>query len=300
MNLGKISFSVLRIVLASYAGLCLYMYLFQSRYVYYPTRNVYGNPGDVGLDYEDLHLQVGDDRINAWAVAPPVVESTAAAAATAADGGIAAESAGKWVLFCHGNAGNLGHRLDTIKLLHELGFGVVAFDYRGYGKSDGKPTETNTYADARAVWQWLTGERGVAPADVIVFGRSLGGAVAAELASWCEPGALVLDSAFTSIPDMAKRFYPYLPVRLLARIRYPTLEYVGKVKCPVLIMHSSDDEIVPVEFGRRLYQAAPAPRHFVELAGGHNETTLPGNGDYRANLAAGLAAIGVKAVVSRP
>ena len=269
----RILFSVARIVIASYAGLCLYMYLFQSRYVYYPSSTVHADPEDIGLDFQDLRLTVEDETVHAWAV-PPSADSS------------------KWVVYCHGNAGNIGHRLDMIQLFHELGFGVMIFDYRGYGESTGKPTEANTYADALAAWNWLTAEHGVAEEDVIVFGRSLGGAIAAWLAVETSPGALVLDSAFTSIPDMGKRLYPYLPVRLFARIRYPTEKYVEQVKCPVLVLHSPTDEIVPFEFGRRLFEAASEPKTFVELDGGHNDARGGEGWDYTSRLVDGLEKIG--------
>jgi fermentation-respiration switch protein FrsA (DUF1100 family) len=270
----RIAFSVARIVIASYAGLCLYMFLFQSRYVYYPSATVHANPGDIGLEYQDLRLKVKGGEIQAWAVPPSSARST------------------KWVLYCHGNAGNIGHRLDMIQLFRELGFGVLIFDYRGYGESTGKPTESNTYADAMAAWIWLTQERGVPTDNVVVFGRSLGGAVAAWLAVETSPGALVLDSAFTSIPDMGKRLYPYLPVRLFARIRYPTEKYVAQVACPVLVLHSPTDEIVPFEFGQRLFEAAPEPKTFVEINGGHNDARGSEGWDYTSRLVKGLEKIG--------
>lgn len=272
----RILFSVVRIALAAYAGLALYMYLFQSRYVFYPSRMLHGHPSDIGLAYEDLELPVDDVFVHAWAV-PAIAESA------------------KWVLVCHGNAGNISHRLDTIRVFHDMGFGVLIFDYRGYGRSPGRPSERKSYEDAMSAWNWLTRERGVAPENVVIFGRSMGGAVAAWLAAETRPGALVVESAFTSIPDMGSRLYPYLPTRWLTRIHYPTVDLVGRVNCPVLVLHSSQDSLVPVEFGRCIHEAASPPKAFVELRGDHNGTMIDPTYSYEETLAEGLRRIGVLA-----
>jgi len=175
------------------------------------------------------------------------------------------------ILFCHGNAGNISHRLESIQIFHRLGLNVFIFDYRGYGRSEGKPSEIGTYRDVEAVWQYLVEERQVSPNRIVVFGRSLGGAVAAWSANRHTPGALILESAFTSVPDIAAKLYPYLPVRLLSRFKYNTAEYLDEVDCPVLIVHSREDEIMPFSHGKQLFERARGPKEFLEISGTHNE-----------------------------
>ena len=243
-------------VLAAGAGLLLGgLFLFQSRLVYFPSSKMDGSPRDVGLAYEDVRFTASDNiQLQAWFVP--------------------AENARGVVLFCHGNAGNISHRLETITLLHDLGLSVFIFDYRGYGQSKGKPSEQGTYRDAWAAWEHLVQERNTDPKDVIVWGRSLGGPIAAWLAREATPGALILESSFTSIPDIGAKLYPFLPVRLIARIRYNTEEYVSGVRCPVLVVHSPEDKLAAFEFGLRLFKAANEPREFLEITGGHNNGFL--------------------------
>jgi fermentation-respiration switch protein FrsA (DUF1100 family) len=177
------------------------------------------------------------------------------------------------VLFCHGNAGNVSHRLDTLQFFRSLGLGTLIFDYRGYGRSDGSPSEKGTYRDAEAAWRHLVEQRQIPPERIVILGRSLGGAVAARLAADQRPGALVVESAFTSVPDLAARMFPVYPVHLLARIRYNTLKWIRRVHCPVLVVHSRDDEMIPFRHGRRLFEAAPEPKEFLELRGGQMRAT---------------------------
>jgi len=188
------------------------------------------------------------------------------------------------VLFCHGNAGNISHRLESIEIFHRLGLNIFIFDYRGYGQSEGKPTEQGTYEDASVAWRYLTQQRQVNPNEIIVFGRSLGGAVASWLAQSHSPGALILESTFTSLADIAASLYPYLPVRLLLRFKYNTAEYLGKVNCPVLIVHSRDDEIMPFSHGCRLFEMASEPKKFLEISGTHNEGFIISGKDYEKGL----------------
>ena len=178
------------------------------------------------------------------------------------------------VLFCHGNGGNMFHRLDSINIFHNLGLNCFIFDYRGYGASEGKPTEEGTYLDGWAAYKWLIEEKKISPDNIIIFGRSLGGSIAAELASRVKAKSLIIESAFTSYVDIGKEFYPYMPVRWFARFSYRTIDYVKNVHCPVMIIHSRNDEVVPFEFGLRLYEAANEPKEFVELFGSHNDCFL--------------------------
>lgn len=245
-----------------YIGWGLVLLFLQPKLLYRPVREVSCTPGDLDLDFENVTFVASDGvALNGWYVPAP--------------------EAGFTVLFCHGNGGNIMHRLDSINLFHSLGLNCFVFDYRGYGRSEGRPTEVGTYRDAQAAYDWLVRTRLVPAEQIILFGRSLGGSVAAHLAARVKAAALVIESVFTSYPDIGSRFYPYLPVRPFARFKYNTLAYLGKVRCPVLVMHSRDDDVVPFEFGVRLFEAAPGPKQFVEILGGHNDGFLLSGDLYR-------------------
>ncbi len=241
------------------------LFVFQSHYVYFPERVLLTDPGSLRLDFQNVSFETTDGvELSGWF--------------------IPSEGARGVILFCHGNAGNISHRLESIQIFHRLGLDVFIFDYRGYGQSRGKPTERGTYQDAQAAWRYLVEERQVNPSQVIVFGRSLGGAVASCLAQSHRPGALILESTFTSLPDIAATLYPYLPVRLLLRFEYNTAEYLGRVDCPVLIVHSGDDEIMPFSHGRRLFETAREPKKFLEISGTHNEGFITSGKHYEEGL----------------
>lgn len=243
---------LVRVGLGVYLGLGLLLYVRQSSLVYYPLAEITLTPGDVGLAYEDIVCFAEDGaRITGWYVP-------------------AAEARGTVLLF-HGNGGNIGHRLHLIGLLRGLGWDVCIIDYRGYGASPGKPTEAGTYQDARAAWNYLVRERGLPPDRIVIHGRSLGGAVAAALAAEVQPAGLILESTFTSVPDLGQKLYPYLPVRWLCRYRYDTLARLPGIRCPILVAHSRQDEMIPFAHGERLFAAAREPKFFVPLSGGHND-----------------------------
>ena len=243
---------IVRTCALAYLGLCVCLYLFQRRFVYFPSRGVWQTPGDGGMAYEDLWLTTEDGiRIHAWLVP--------------------AEPAKGVILFCHGNAGNISHRVDTLRMFHALGYTSLIFDYRGFGDSDGTPGEQGTYRDVAAAWEYLVEDRGVSPRQIVIFGRSLGGSVAAWLSQDHTPAALVLESCFSSFVDMGKSAYWFVPVRLLARFKYDTTAYASKAGCPILVVHSPQDDIVPYRLGRRLYDALPDPKEFMEIRGDHNE-----------------------------
>ncbi len=244
--------ALLRIIFFSYAGLALIMYGCQARMIYFPTSQIEATPADVGLQYEDVTLEPAEGaHIHGWWVPH--------------------ENARGALLFCHGNAGNISHRIDSILDFHRLGLSVFIFDYRGYGMSSGRPNEKRTYEDAAAAWRHLTEDRRIEPERIVIFGRSLGGGPAAWLAAREKPGVLIIESSFTSLVDVASHYYPYLPVRLLLRTRYPVAEYVRDVKAPVIVAHSPDDEIIPYSFGQAVYEAASEPKHWYEMHGSHNE-----------------------------
>jgi hypothetical protein len=148
---------------------------------------------------------------------------------------------------------------------------VLVFDYRGYGRSDGKPSEQNVYEDAQAAWSWLVAVRQTAPDKIFIFGRSLGGAVAIDLATRVNCAGVILESTFTSAVDMGSKLYPFVPVRLVARFSFDSLSKMGRVLCPVMVAHSPDDEMIPYAMGRTLYEAAHSEKLFVDLTGHHND-----------------------------
>jgi len=253
----------------AYFTLLVYVYVKQDGMLYYPSKEIEITPRDIGLDYRDIALMTKDGvEINAWHVP--------------------AERSRGVLLFCHGNAGNISHRLDSIRIFHNLGLDVFIFDYRGYGKSRGIPDEEGTYLDAEAAWDYLVDDLGVNPEKILFFGRSLGSAVAVETVLRKRAGALIIESGFTSVPDLGKKYFPYLPVRLLSRFHYASIDKVGKIEIPKLFIHSPDDEIVPYVQGMRLFEKSHGPKEFLPISGGHNEGFLMSGKAYKNGLDAFL------------
>ncbi len=258
---------LLFIVAGIYLLLVAVVYVSQAGMLYLPnlpSRNLDATPGAIGLDYEDITLTASDGvRVHGWFVP--------------------GESQ-RVLLYFHGNAGNISHRLYSIREWNELGLSVFIIDYRGYGQSEGKPSEKGLYRDGKAAWQYLTGERGLAPEDIILFGRSLGGSVAAWLAAREQPAALIVESSFTSVPDIGQEAYPWLPVRWLTRFKHATRDGVSEVTSPVLVVHSRDDEIIPFHHGEAIYKAANEPKTFLEIRGGHNDGHAVSAAAYRDGM----------------
>ncbi len=259
------SSSVLLLV-SGYLLLVIYTYFNQGAMLYLPNlpgRDHHVTPADAGLEYRNVTLTTEDRlRLDAWYLATPNERGV--------------------VLFCHGNAGNISHRVGTLEILHNLGFSILIFDYRGYGHSEGKPDETGTYRDAEAAWQYLQ-QQGYRDDQIIIMGRSLGAAIAAELAERHPPGALILESTFTTLPNLAAELYPYLPVRWLSRFRYETIDRLPLINAPLLIVHSREDEIIPFIHGEQLFKIANPPKQFLELEGGHNDAIHSSRIDYYRN-----------------
>ncbi len=261
-------FRILSMMAVIYLALVLVIFLFQSRLVFLPDvagRALVETPAEVGLAYEDVELTTEDgETLHGWWLPHEQPRGT--------------------LLFQHGNAGNISHRLDSLVIFHDLGLNVFIYDYRGYGQSTGRPSEEGVYLDADAAWNWLVEEQAIDPGEIILFGRSMGAAVAAWLARRVEAGGLILESSFTSVPDIGAEVYWWLPVRLLARIHLPTLEYTKQSNAPVLVIHSPDDEIIPFSHAQRLYEAAPEPRSLLEISGDHNTGFLRSRIVYRDGL----------------
>jgi fermentation-respiration switch protein FrsA (DUF1100 family) len=257
-----------------YGAICLYLFFAQAKLIYYPnvpSRKLTANPGDAGLHYESVTLSTSDHvKLHGWF--------------------IPAQDEKGFLLFFHGNAGNISHRLDSLKIFHDLGLSVLIIDYRGYGLSQGSVSEHGTYLDAEAAWSYLTESRKIPAQEIVVFGRSLGAAVAANIAARNTPGALILESAFTSIPDMGAKLYPFFPVRVLSRFKYDTKKALQSVSCPVLIIHSRDDMIIPFDNGLQLYKSSSEPKRFLEIHGDHNGGFLESGKVYTDNIREFIAA----------
>jgi len=248
------------VLLYAVAGLTLL--LLQPKLLFRPSREVSVTPADIGLDYEEVNFHSRDGTaLNGWYVP--------------------AKNARFTLLFCHGNGGNIMHQLDNLRLFHEMHVSCFVFDYRGYGRSAGRPGENGTYLDAQAAYDWLVREKQVPAEQIILFGHSLGGSIAAYLAARVPARALVVEGAFTSYPDIGAKSYPYMPVRWFAFFRYDTRAHIRRVHCPVMVIHSRHDELVPFEFGTRVYEAANEPKRFVEIAGSHNGSLAASGDVYR-------------------
>lgn len=262
MNARAAAKALLRI-LALLAVVAALMLLFERRLIYFPTRDHDATPRALGLAHEEVDLRTEDGvRLHGWFL--PVAGSRLT------------------LLVCHGNAGNISHRLDRALLAQaHLRTDVLLFDYRGYGKSDGVPDEEGTYRDARAAWRWLIA-KGQSPGRIVIFGESLGAAVALQLALDTEGAhALVLESPFASVPEMARAVYPFLPVWPLVRTRYDNLGKVKRLRVPLLVLHGERDDIVPFAQGRGVFDAAPEPKRFFAIPGAaHNDTYVVGGEAY--------------------
>jgi len=254
---------LLILVAALLAAFIVLPVLFEKRLIYFPFRDLELTPRDLGLRFEEARL-VADDgtALHGWFL--PV------------------EGARYTVLVCHGNAGNISHRLDRALLMQaRLKTDVFLFDYRGYGLSQGRPDEEGTYQDARAAHRYLSTGRGIRPGNLILFGESLGAAVALQLALEVPARALVLESPFTSVADMARSVPPYLPLGRLLRTRYDNLAKIGALRMPLLVLHGDRDTTVPFAQGRRLFAAAPEPKRFFAIPGAdHNDTYVVGGDAY--------------------
>lgn len=238
--------------------IALMLYRFEHSQVYHPTRDAEYTPDDVGRPAEDFWLTTPDGlRLHAWFFAADKSSPRARFA----------------MLFCHGNGGNLTSRPGYYRAILETGVSLLAFDYRGYGRSDGEPSEAGTYTDAATAYAWLRA-RGFAPENILVWGESLGGGIASHVAATQTVGGLVLQSSFTSIPDIGAEIFPWLPVKLISRIKYDSLSRLPGITCPVVVMHSRADTTIRFSHGERNFAAAREPKAFVEIGGDHNDALL--------------------------
>ncbi len=239
---------IMATALAATAGGCG----LEGAFVYFPTKVIDRTPADEKVPYESVTITTSDGlKLEAWYMPP-----------TRADGAV--------ILHCHGNSGDLSNRVGLFELFHPLGLGLLVLDYRGFGRSEGSPSEAGTGLDAEAAWRHLTQTRGIAASRIFLHGQSLGGGVAAELATRVKPAGLILEATFTSLTDAAADMFWFLPVRWVMRTWYPTKDRLAKIDCPVLVLHSRQDQIIPFHHGQALFQAAGEPKRFVEITGDHN------------------------------
>lgn len=235
----------------------------EKSFIFYPISEIEQTPDELGLPYEDVYFMAEKGvRLNGWF--------------------IPSRSGDLTLLWFHGNAGNISHRLENIRLIHEkLKTHIFIFDYRGYGRSEGKVSEEGTYQDARAALRYLQRNKNIQSRDLVLFGRSLGAAVAAHLAAEEDALALILETPFASIVEMAKVAFPFLPVGPFLKTKYDLLARIPQAKPPVLVLHGDRDDVVPYAQGKKIFEAAHEPKEFYTIRGAHhNDTYIIGGEPY--------------------
>jgi fermentation-respiration switch protein FrsA (DUF1100 family) len=226
----------------------------EHKSLYFPYRAINATPEDIGLEYEDINIRTRDGiRLSTWFI--PSEDSRAV------------------LLFCHGNGGNISHRLAKLQILNKLNLSVLIYDYRGYGRSKGSPDEEGIYLDAETVYDYLVNKKGVSPESIIAFGESLGAAVSADLALKHDIKGVIIEEGFPSVKAVGMHYFPFIP-NFIYKSKYDTKEKLKSLKAPKLIFHSIDDEIIPFDMGKRLFEAAAEPKEFIELRGGHNDAFM--------------------------
>ncbi len=257
------------IILVLFLVACFYLFYprIESFFIFFPQKAFDLTPSNLRMEYEEVYFDTEDGkRLHGWFF--PLRGELPV------------------ILFCHGNAGNISHRLDNVRLLLKYGLQVFIFDYRGYGKSSGRPSEKGIYKDGLAAYDYLIGKRHLRPDQIIVFGRSLGAAIAIELALKKEVRSIILESAFTSTKDMARTIWLFSLFSYFLPANYNNREKVARLDVPKLFIHSEGDEIVPFSMGQKLFDAAKAPKYFYPLKGaGHNDTYIVGGDKYFKTIA---------------
>jgi len=236
--------------------------MFEDSYIYYPTREIEHTPATYGLKFQDIHLTTEDGvALHGWLIPHAKARFT--------------------LLHFHGNAGNISHRLQLYEKWHRMGLSIFAIEYRGYGRSEGTPSETGFYMDARAAWRELVKTQKIPASQIIIAGRSLGCAVASKLATEVAAASLTLETPFTNISDMAEEHYPWmLPLRFLARTRFDTLQHISQVQTPVMIISAEEDELAPAKMSEYIYAAANEPKQLIALPGKHNDFDISSSSTY--------------------
>jgi hypothetical protein len=239
----------------------------EEKFIFFPAAEIEHTPRDVGLAFDDVYFTATDGvRLNGWLVLRPGARIT--------------------LLWFHGNGGNIGHRVEHLKLLYDkVGANLFIIDYRGYGRSGGMVSEEGTYRDAEAALEYLRSRKEIDVKGIVLFGQSLGAAVAAELAARKDCLALILEAPFASIREMARVAFPFLPIGPFVRTRYDVVETIRKVKAPLLVLHGDEDDVVPFEQGKKVFAAAVSPKEFHAIPGAHhNDTFIAGGDEYFSTL----------------
>jgi fermentation-respiration switch protein FrsA (DUF1100 family) len=243
----------------------VYLYSKQPGMIFYPLKEVDVTPDEWDLPYQPVQIKSTDHvKLSAWYIPHP--------------------EANKTVLFFHGNGGNISHRGDSIYIFHKLKMNVLIIDYPGYGESEGIPSEDGLYQSANSAWQYLIKDKNIKPKNIIIYGRSLGGAVAIDLASRVKAGGLILESTFSSVADIVKMAFPVMSNFIYLRYSFDSLSKINKVKYPVLLIHSPDDEIIPFELGQKLFAAVQSEKKFLQIEGGHNDGFMQSISSYMQTL----------------
>jgi fermentation-respiration switch protein FrsA (DUF1100 family) len=248
----------------------IYFYIkyVENKSLFFPLSEIEVTPKSVKLPYVDASLKTKDGvLLNGWYL--PFKNSKFT------------------ILFCHGNAGNIGNRVEKIEMLYKLGLSVFIFDYRGYGKSEGRPSEEGLYLDTEAAYDYLTKDLGIVPLNVVLYGESLGCATAVYLASERKVGAVILEGGFSSVRDVARKYYPFIPSFIISD-KFNSLSRIGKIEVPKLFIHGKDDEIIPFKLAVKLFDLAPQPKRFLELVGWHNTVFLDSKEKYLSSVSSFL------------
>lgn len=237
---------------------CIFVFVYaryiELRSIFFPMKQIEITPKEENLNYEDVYFKTEDGlSLNGWLVKNPKAKAT--------------------ILFFHGNAGNISHRIEKIVIFNQLGLNVFIIDYRGYGRSQGRASEEGIYKDARAAFDYLYGRPDINNKKIIAYGESIGGAVAIDLATKRGVSCLIVDSSFTSAKDMVRKFYPFIPP-FLFKTKFDSAKKVKDIKSDKLFIHSINDEIVPFEFGQKLYEEALPSKELLKIHGGHNSGFL--------------------------
>jgi len=251
--LRRVLIGLIVLTVVGYGGILIWFSAHESNLLFFPERDLETSPDQFGIVYGKVQIPSTDSvRLVCWLIP-------------------SADTSTLWVLYLHGNAGNIAKRgyVEHLSQLHKLGLNILAVDYRGYGESSGKPTEQGLYDDARSGFEYLRSMQHVPAERIIVYGYSIGSAVAVDLVSKVPAAGLIVEGSFTSISDVGQRHYPYIPVKLMAGKLFAADEKVRAIAVPKLFIHARDDRTIPIEFGRKLFEVAPEPKTFLEVRGGH-------------------------------
>jgi len=260
IQIGKLTLILIFFIGIIFGFFFFYIKYIQSQSVFFPSKNIEVTPEKIGLSFSDVYIKTSDNlTIHGWFI--PCKDSK------------------HTLLFLHGNGGNISHRLEKIRLLYNTGVNIFIIDYRGYGKSESIPTEQGMYKDALAAYFYLVKNLSIDCKNIILYGESLGGVAAVDLSSKREVGGMILEGVFSSGKDIGKELYSFIPKFMFPNV-FNSLEKINKASIPKLFIHSKNDEIVPYDLGRKLYEASGEPKLFIEVTGGHNTSFIDSKKDY--------------------